>query len=100
MELLDSGKQVVAQANLKLSVLVTGDEVTLDCLLVGWVALVKAKGASAENAPRANAAVEIVNALAGGGGASVRRTFNKGYRRLAFVFGRTRPISTVATRQQ
>ena len=74
MELMDSEKRVVAEADLKeakLSVLVSGDEMFLHCLLAGWVALGKAKKATAKGSETAdviNGVAEVIGALGGGGG--------------------------------
>jgi hypothetical protein len=75
MELMDSEKRVVAEADLKemkLSILVSGDEMFLDCLLAGWVALVRTKKANAKGSETAeviNGVAEVIAAMGGGGGA-------------------------------
>ena len=74
MELMDSEKRVVAEADLKemkLSVFVSGDEMFLDCLLAGWVALVRTKKANAKGSDTGdviNGVAEVISAMGGGGG--------------------------------
>lgn len=71
IKLIDERKQILAKANLKeknMEVFVPGDEMMLDYLLAGWVALVKAKHAEGESVELIQAGVDAVSALAGGGG--------------------------------
>ena len=70
MTLLNENKVVVARAttkdDVKMEVLVQGDELFFDCMLAGWVAFIyktfRDRGIT-------EASMEVVGALAGGGGA-------------------------------
>lgn len=64
-------KKIIARTNLKgkkLEIFVPGDEMTLDCLLAGWVLLVRTTRADSESVEWIQAGLDAVNAFAGGGG--------------------------------